>query len=209
MDKNNSPGWQSVLKTVTDPAANAFISKCLAPEEERPTAIELLKDPFLITQKSGSGGGGSGTGSAGPAGGHSGDSGQGRLGAGSPTEGVTSTTGGVARRSTDDQQRADCEAGSVRGEDYLFQFSGKIKEGKLHFRLNMHYEGEDGEEENEDEESMRTSKTIDFVYDPEVDTPDEIAAEISSEFNLSPTDRDICAAALKEWLAEEGPDPHN
>ena len=209
MDKNNSPGWQSVLKTVTDPAANAFISKCLAPEEERPTAIELLKDPFLITPKSGSGGGGSGTGSAGPAGGHSGDSGQGRLGAGSPTEGVTSTTGGVARRSTDDQQRADCEAGSVRGEDYLFQFSGKIKEGKLHFRLNMHYEGEDGEEENEDEESMRTSKTIDFVYDPEVDTPDEIAAEISSEFNLSPTDRDICAAALKEWLAEEGPDPHN
>jgi hypothetical protein len=29
---------------------------------------------------------------------------------------------------------------------------------------------------------------------------DEIAAEISSEFHLSDTDRDICAAALKEWL---------
>ena len=29
---------------------------------------------------------------------------------------------------------------------------------------------------------------------------DEIAAEISNEFLLSDTDRDICAAALKEWL---------
>jgi hypothetical protein len=29
---------------------------------------------------------------------------------------------------------------------------------------------------------------------------DEIAAEISNEFHLSDTDRDICAAALKEWL---------
>jgi hypothetical protein len=68
----------------------------------------------------------------------------------------------------------------------------------------MHYEG-DGPEEGA--EIAGTSKTIDFVYDPEVDTPDEIAAEISSEFNLSPTDRDICAAALKEWLADQGPDP--
>ena len=46
------------------------------------------------------------------------------------------------------------------------------------------------------------SRTIDFVYDPEVDTPDEIALEIGNEFKLSSTDRDICAAALKEWLAK-------
>lgn len=214
MDKNNSTAWQTVLESVADPGTKAFISKCMAPEEERPTAIELLKDPFLIVPKPGAGGGGSGGGGAGGSGGGasgpSGDSGAGgRQGAGSPTEGPTSNAAGVSRRSTEDQQRAECEAGSVRGEDYLFQFSGKIKEGKLHFRLNMHYEGEDGEEEEGDAESMRTSKTIDFVYDPEVDTPDEIAAEISSEFNLSPTDRDICAAALKEWLAEEGPDPEN
>ena len=48
-------------------------------------------------------------------------------------------------------------------------------------------------------------RTIDFFYDAEVDTPEEIAAEISNEFALSSTDRDICAAALKEWLAKEAP----
>lgn len=122
---------------------------------------------------------------------------------------VVSTRGGeasTARRSTDDATaRAECEAGSVRGEDYLFQFTGKIRSGKLHFRLHMQYEGD--EDEAEESSPRGTSKTIDFVYDPDEDTPDEIAAEISSEFNLSSTDRDICAAALKEWLADQGPDP--
>jgi hypothetical protein len=33
--------------------------------------------------------------------------------------------------------RAECEAGTVHGEDYCFQFSGKIRDGKLHFRLHM------------------------------------------------------------------------
>lgn len=118
------------------------------------------------------------------------------------------------RPSQDDSDRpAECEAGSCRGEDYLFQFSGKIRNGKLHFRLHMQYEGDDDEynalmegsniNNNSNRDQQGTSKTIDFVYDPEVDTPDEIAAEISSEFNLSSTDRDICAAALKEWLAKE------
>jgi WNK lysine deficient protein kinase len=52
----------------------------------------------------------------------------------------------------------------------------------------------------------RHRRTIDFAYDPDVDTPEEIADEITSEFALSSTDRDICAAALKEWLAKELPD---
>lgn len=42
-------------------------------------------------------------------------------------------------------------------------------------------------------------------YDPDDDTPDNIAREIGDEFDLSSTDRDICAAALKEWLAKELP----
>ena len=50
-----------------------------------------------------------------------------------------------------------------------------------------------------------TKRTIDFFYDADVDTPEEIAVEISNEFALSSTDRDICAAALKEWLAKEAP----
>ena len=94
--------------------------------------------------------------------------------------------------------RTHLQIGTVRGEDFNFKFSGKVKEGKLHFRLEMEYEGE--EPPGEDEESR--SRTIDFVYDPDDDTPDEIATEIGNEFSLSDTDRDICAAALKEWLAK-------
>ena len=94
-----------------------------------------------------------------------------------------------------------CEAGNIRGEEYEFEFSGKIKDGKLHVRLHMEYDGDDDAEENEN----CSSKTIQFVYDPEEDTPDEVALEISSEFNLSTTDQEICAAALKEWLADQAP----
>lgn len=35
----------------------------------------------------------------------------------------------------------------------------------------------------------RHRRTIDFAYDPDVDTPEEIADEITSEFELSSTDR--------------------
>jgi hypothetical protein len=48
-------------------------------------------------------------------------------------------------------------------------------------------------------------RTIDFVFDPEVDTADNLANEISEMFSLSPTDTEICAAALREWLAKEMP----
>lgn len=90
------------------------------------------------------------------------------------------------------------QVGVVRGEDYNFQFSGKVKEGKLHFRLKMEYEGDEPPTDADD----NLSRTIDFIYDPDEDTPDEIAVEIGNEFSLSSTDRDICAAALKEWLAK-------
>jgi hypothetical protein len=33
------------------------------------------------------------------------------------------------------------------------------------------------------------------------DTADTLASEISENFGLSPTDTEICAAALREWLA--------
>ena len=35
------------------------------------------------------------------------------------------------------------QVGTVRGEDYNFQFSGKIRDNKLHFRLQMEYEGDE------------------------------------------------------------------
>ena len=51
---------------------------------------------------------------------------------------------------------------------------------------------------------MGTKRTVEFSYDDSEDTPDTVAVEISNEFALSETDKDICAAALKEWLAKEG-----
>lgn len=54
----------------------------------------------------------------------------------------------------------------MRGEDYCFTFTGKLRDGKLHFRLHMEWEG-DGDAAGE----AGTSKTIDFVYDPDSDTP--------------------------------------
>ena len=55
------------------------------------------------------------------------------------------------------------------------------------------------------EEGVPLKRTIDFAFDPEDDTVDKLAAEISETFNLSPTDTEICAAALREWLAKEMP----
>ncbi|KAL6776717.1 hypothetical protein ACKKBF_B30670 [Auxenochlorella protothecoides x Auxenochlorella symbiontica] len=181
--------WQAALDEVADPLALAFVERCLASVEDRPSALELLEDPFLQTpRKSASGAPGEGEGLR-----------RNRSEAGA-TQGAGQAEDAPSRAPlswSDEERRAECEAGFVRGEDYLFQFSGKIRGGKLHFRLHMQYEGEGGPEVD------TSSKTIDFVYDPDADTPDEIAAEISNEFNLSSTDRDICAAALKEWLAKE------
>ncbi len=41
----------------------------------------------------------------------------------------------------------------MRGEDYDFQFSGRVKEGRLHFRLNMEYVGDDSQGEEEEPHS--------------------------------------------------------
>ena len=108
-------------------------------------------------------------------------------------------------RSTIDADRPPesitCAAGTVRGEDYNFHFTGKIKDGKFYVRLHLEYEGDD-----EEQLSTGGKRTIDFTYDPDGDTPEAISKEIGDEFSLSSTDRDICAAALKEWLAKETPE---
>ncbi|KAL2924697.1 putative serine/threonine-protein kinase WNK10 [Bienertia sinuspersici] len=44
----------AVLSKVTDPEVKQFIEKCLGPVSERPSAIELLNDPFLAASDSGS-----------------------------------------------------------------------------------------------------------------------------------------------------------
>ncbi|KAL2941615.1 putative serine/threonine-protein kinase WNK4 [Bienertia sinuspersici] len=44
----------AVLSKVTDPEVKQFIEKCLGPVSDRPSAIELLNDPFLAASDSGS-----------------------------------------------------------------------------------------------------------------------------------------------------------
>ncbi|KAL4431210.1 hypothetical protein ABPG75_006466 [Micractinium tetrahymenae] len=192
IDRHGDTDWQERLHSIADTAAQAFISRCMAPPELRPSARELLEDPFLQPPKKQQ--------PVAPA-----SSADAELLSRCKSEAErqsslsydeASLRGGHAPSLPgSDDEPAACEAGSVRGEDYCFNFTGKLRDGKLHFRLHMQWEG-DGDAAGE----MGSSKTIDFVYDPDSDTPDEIAAEISSEFHLSDTDRDICAAALKEWL---------
>jgi hypothetical protein len=105
-------------------------------------------------------------------------------------------------------------------------FPPQVKDGKMHFRLFMTQvsdlpngpaangdspaAGADaGAPEQQQQQppppALPVVRTIDFVFDPEVDTADNLAGEISEEFSLSPTDTEICAAALREWLAKEMP----
>ena len=208
IDRFNA-SWNRVLESVKDQEAKDFITLCLGPADSRPSAVDLLRAKFLSSARPPK--------QPSPQGSESNvhefkmataesrdlDQVASNVEVEETTNDIhaTSTMPTAEKENQKQQKRVECEAGSIRGEDYFFQFTGKIKEGKLHFRLHMQYEGD------ENDELTGTSKTIDFVYDPEEDTPDEIAAEISSEFNLSVTDTDICAAALKEWLADQGPDP--
>jgi WNK lysine deficient protein kinase len=139
-----------------------------------------------------------------------------------------------------------CQIGAVRGEDYTFQFSGRFRDGVLHFRLTMTWQGEDDDDDDDDERDDHDDdetgdddeagengdgsggnddsgsgggggarrrhqrhhrrhfkgpkRTVDFAYDPDVDSPAEVASEIGAEFELSPTDKDMCLAAFKELL---------
>ncbi|CAL8465728.1 g5264 [Coccomyxa elongata] len=197
LDRDNAHSWPDLLDTVQDSDARGFIHRCLDPAGARPTAMELLEDPFFAKPKLPP-----------PEVGVRRPSGLPQLEPEAPPHGGPNhhqqQDGGASSGSEE-----ACEVGTVRGEDYDFQFSGRVKEGRLHFRLNMEYVGDDSQNEEEEppEEPPhhRHRRTIDFAYDPDKDTPEEIADEITNEFELSSTDRDICAAALKEWLAKEMP----
>mmetsp|Transcript_6364 Transcript_6364/g.14117 ORF Transcript_6364/g.14117 Transcript_6364/m.14117 type:complete len:417 (-) Transcript_6364:790-2040(-) len=189
LDPQHCTNWEDVLAEVSDEEARAFVAKCLTPA--RPTAEELLDAPFLAVKKAPAPGDGPGS--------------QQDLNASfaAPKHGHDPMS--QEKRKTDDSSEdhssgAPIAVGKLRGEDYIFEFHGKVKEGKMHFRLVMTQavqEATDG--------SPPFMRTIDFVFDPDVDTADKLAAEISETFNLSPTDTEICAAALREWLAKEMP----
>ena len=130
IDRNNT-SWSEVLETIDDPMAKSFIKKCVASAEERPQAADLLREQFLLPgnrqpRQLGSKQSEeeilSSTSQAG-------DNNKeppkdDELGT-SRFENELDKLGKLAspRRSTDnDQGRVECEAGSIRGEDYFFQF---------------------------------------------------------------------------------------
>ena len=51
--------------------------------------------------------------------------------------------------------RPCAQVGTVRGEDYDFQFSGRVREGKLQFRLNLEYVGDDSQQDAELQEQEK------------------------------------------------------
>uniref|UniRef100_A0A7R9YT53 non-specific serine/threonine protein kinase n=1 Tax=Chlamydomonas euryale TaxID=1486919 RepID=A0A7R9YT53_9CHLO len=222
LDPQHCSNWGELMDEVQDEEAKALVVKCLERSaSQRPNADELLDDPFFrsvrkLTNTTGGDASIMGSGSSQP-----------ELMHGSMTAAGTSTSKSMAdimaaakevRASMEEDtghgsdsvhasvpvdEAAPITVGKLRGEDYEFEFGGKVHDGKMHFRLVMTRAVEDAPSEGGSMEGKRT--TIDFVFDPEVDTADTLAAEISETFNLSPTDTEICAAALREWLAKEMP----
>lgn len=54
----------------------------------------------------------------------------------------------------------------------------------------------------EEDEEERDRRRITFMYSPESDDADQLARELGESCKLSETDTQICAAALKGWIAK-------
>mmetsp|Transcript_2738 Transcript_2738/g.8068 ORF Transcript_2738/g.8068 Transcript_2738/m.8068 type:complete len:488 (-) Transcript_2738:415-1878(-) len=140
----------------------------------------------------------------------------GNLHGGRDGDGSGKVTEDDARRLQDESRddEGPCQVGKVEGEDYTFRVTGKPAvqkpgedppaEGELTMELHMQYDGNEDEDSQDEGGEKRMSQTVEFNFNPEEDTADDIAQDLGDEFNLSPTDRDICAAALKEWLGRGG-----
>lgn len=183
LDAQHCHDWPNYLSDIPDEEAQAFVAKCLGAPEARPTAEELLEDPFLQAKRPPP-----------PV----------EKPAGSDEADSSMPSQGPRRTDDADDGAQPIAIGKLRGEDYLFEFQGKVKEGKMHFRLVMTHAGDDNEQAGQG-----VCRILDFVFDPDVDTADNLASEIGDEFNLSSTDTEICAAALREWLAKEMPGSEN
>eukprot|EP00798_Chlamydomonas_sp_ICE-L_P025757 gene25757-11421_t len=201
LDPQHCSEWEEQLQLVTDLDSKLFISKCLSPD--RPTAAQLSEDAYFSLKKtipqsssdqglSGSSGGKEGGGATGERHSHL------VVSSRSLNEAVAHEKR-MTEEGMGDDSGAPIAVGKLRGEDYNFEFAGKVKDNKMHFRLVMTQAVVDVND------AQPFIRTVDFVFDPEIDTADNLAAEISEEFNLSPTDTEICAAALREWLAKEMP----
>lgn len=206
LDPQHCESWRQYLEDVTDDEARSFISKCLGPAEERPNAEHMLNDPFLALKKptpspqppmhQGSGLDGVGADASGM--GMSVSSSQPDLLAGKQ-QGEQGTLSGQANGPSGTPgggSDTSIAVGKLKGEDYEFEFSAwRGDSAHLRFRLTMSSVAAKADEQ---------PLVLEFEFDPDTDTADSLAAELSQQFGLSPTDTEICAAALKEYLAKVG-----
>lgn len=198
LDPQHCNQWPELLQEVQDEEARVFISKCLGPLEQRPTAEQLINDPFFALRPAKQAGLDSDlSASTKSLGGL-----EGPAGTGEKRKTDTGSLSGLGGGSGDGSGQgnsgdANIAVGRLKGEDYEFVFTAKMVEGKLHFTLTMLGVTKPGEEN-------QLKRDIEFVFDPETDTADSLAGELSQQFSLSPTDTEICAAALKEYLAGRG-----
>ncbi|KXZ51049.1 hypothetical protein GPECTOR_14g36 [Gonium pectorale] len=196
LDPQHCSDWPKLLQEVPDDEARAFIAKCLGPSEQRPTAEQLLADPFFTVRKEPNKLGGGGDGELNASGKNLAALPLDQGGAAGEKRRADDALGGPGAEPEVGSGEASIAVGRLKGEDYEFVFSAKTAENKLHFQLTMLGVTKPGEEN-------QLKRDIEFVFDPEADTADSLAGELSQQFNLSPTDTEICAAALKEYLAKE------
>ncbi len=123
LDPQHCPNIQALVAEVQDDECRQFVAKCVAPPEERPTAVELLEHPFLVLKKpqqqqgqgGGGGGGGGGLGAGGTGGGGTGGGG----GGGGAEQDLGASLNASSRNLRDalDKRRTEEQGGSeqVRG----------------------------------------------------------------------------------------------
>lgn len=107
--------------------------------------------------------------------------------------------------------RVDSQTQSIstklRGEDYNFDLQVCLSACSFFYFLMQGYESDSDERwlhirlVMSNEAETEHVKILDFDYSLETDTPDSVGAEIADKFQLSSTDRELCKAALKEWLS--------
>jgi WNK lysine deficient protein kinase len=123
LDPQHCSQWPDLAASLADEEARVFVSKCLS-SESRPNATELLEDPFLSIKKEPA----SGTASLN-------ESMQRSMMQQTLQEAIAAATQADKRAGPDDSASVPAgdeigsgpiAVGKLRGEDYIFEFHGKV-----------------------------------------------------------------------------------
>ena len=130
LDPQHCSQWEQLLADLLDDEARQFVAKCLA--DTRPSAQQLIEDPFLTVKKAapavdGGQGGGQGNVSSGGQGGSNGGSRFDHSASSSKSlHGVMAHEKRKTEEGSEDPSGAPIAVGKLRGEDYNFEFAGKV-----------------------------------------------------------------------------------